>query len=143
MLTGRVSTELVCSREPGVIIGPRASRARDDKGLGDMGTRRRSFAPLEKLLLGEREVSSDDDVLSQKIDFGAGFGVASQSAASCLSLRMSAAIHPFKRLRGLLAFIQVHVIFRKLQSVKVISMVGGQRHGLGREELCGSCSRAR
>ena len=64
------------SAEPGVAGGPRASRARDDKGLGDMDTRRRSFARLEKLLLGEREVSSDDDVLSQKIDFGAGFKLA-------------------------------------------------------------------
>ena len=99
---------------PGVAIGPRASRARDDKGLGDMGTRRRSFARFEKLLLSEREVSSDDDVLSQKIDFGAGFGVASQSAASCLSLRMSAAIHPFERLRGLLAIIQIDVIVSSL-----------------------------
>jgi hypothetical protein len=44
-------------------------------------------------LLGGREVSSDDDVSSLKIDFGAGFCVASQSAASCLSLRMSAVIH--------------------------------------------------
>lgn len=48
---------------------------------------------------------------SQQEDrFGAGFGVASQSAASCLSLRMSTAIHPFERLRGLLAIIYIHVI---------------------------------
>ena len=62
-------------------------------------------------------MSSDDDVLSQKMDLVRGLAwPKAQIAASCLSLRMSAATHPFERLRGLLAIIQIDVIVSSLQS---------------------------
>jgi hypothetical protein len=82
--------------------------------------------------------------LSQLRDrFGAGFCVAKlPPPGNGLRLRISAAIYPFERLRGLPATIQVHVTVCRLRHDLNNGRTGGQERGHRREELPGTCLRA-